>query len=75
VSFSHLAHRDLVLNSSKHLKGQRSLSVMTDLPPELSKMRGDLLKRRFEMPPEERKFYRVKQLKEAPFLELFRVRG
>lgn len=70
VRFNSLKDRDLVLNSAKNLKDQKGLSIMTDLPPELSKRRSELLKKRYQMPIEERRQFQLKQLKEAPFITL-----
>lgn len=70
VRFVDLVDRDLVLNSTRNLSRGSNMAVMTDLPPEIAKRRSELLGKRFEMPVDQRKHYRVKQLKEAPFVVL-----
>jgi hypothetical protein len=73
VRFSSLPDRDLVLNSTKHLTRNCGFSVMTDLPPNLSKLRSDLLTRRYNMPADERRQYKLKQMKDAHFLQLVKL--
>jgi hypothetical protein len=75
VRFNSLGDRDRSLNASGNLKGQKGLAVMSDLPPNLSKLRSELLTSRYNMPPNEHKLYKLKQLKEAPFLKLVKRQG
>ena len=43
---------------------------MVDLPPELSKLRGQLLKKKSELPVQQQKEAKLKYLQKAPFIQL-----
>ncbi|OWF48114.1 hypothetical protein KP79_PYT26132 [Mizuhopecten yessoensis] len=71
VRFMSLIDRDMVMKSAMgNLKAGCGKAVMTDLTPELSKLRGALLKKRREMAPSLKAKTKLVYLKDAPFLEL-----
>ena len=66
-----LVDRDTVLTQViRNLKSGCRMAVVTDLPPELSKRRGELLKQRSSMPEDQKKKTRLIYSKVAPFLKL-----
>lgn len=71
VRFVSLIDRDTVLNQAiSVLRPGCGKAVITDLPPSLSKLRGELLHKRSKMHESERKRTRLVFRKEAPFLKL-----
>ena len=57
VRFVDLQQRDYILNLAKKLPKGSGYGVMVDLPPELSKLRGRLLKKKSELPFQKQKFF------------------
>ena len=55
VRFVDLQQRDYILNLAKKLPKGSGYGVMIDLPPELSKLRGLLLKNKSELPIQQQK--------------------
>ena len=55
VRFVDLQQRDYILGLAKKLPKGSGYGVMVDLPPELSKLRGRLLKKKSELPVQQQK--------------------
>ena len=70
VRFVDLQQRDYILNLAKKLPKGSGYGVMVDLPPELSKLRGRLLKKKWELPFQQQKEAKLKYLQKAPFIQL-----
>lgn len=68
VRFVDLADRDMVLNATRNLAGRSGFAVVTDLPPIVAKRRSNLLNTRFQLSQTERKHFKVRQIKDAPFV-------
>ena len=65
-----LIDRDEILKAARKLVSGSGFSVVPDLPPSLSKLRGELLRRRSEMSVAEKKNTRLVYLTRPPFLRL-----
>lgn len=71
VRFVDQQWRDYILNLAKKLPKGSGYGVMVDLPPpELSKLRGRLLKKKSELPFQQQKEAKLKYLQKAPFIQL-----
>ena len=70
VRFVDLQQRDCILNLAKKLPKGSGYGVMVDLPPELSKLRGRLLKKKSELPFQQQKEAKLNYLQKAPFIQL-----
>ena len=70
VRFVDLQQRDYVLNLAKRLPKGSGYGVVVDLPPELSKLRGQLLKKKSELPLQQQKEAKLKYFQKAPFIQL-----
>ena len=70
IRFVDLQQRDGILYRARKLQKGSGFGVMVDLPPELSKLRGKLLKKKSELPPQQQKDAKLKYLQKAPFLQL-----
>lgn len=71
VRFNSLIDRDHVLESAmKTLRAGSGFSVVPDLPPEISKLRGKLLAERRNLSAEAKKTCKLVYLREFPFVEL-----
>ena len=68
VRFVDLQQRDYILNLAKKLPKGSGYGVMVDLPPELSKLRGRLLKK--SCPFKQQKEVKLKYLQKATFIQL-----
>ena len=64
-----LVDRDEMLKAARKLVPWSGFSVFPDLPPSLSKLRGELLRRRSEMSVAEKKKTRLVYLTRPPFLK------
>lgn len=65
-----LIDRDEILKAARKLVPGSGFSVVPDLPPSLSKLRGELLRRRSELSVAEKKKTRLVYLTRPPFLRL-----
>ena len=65
-----LQQRDYILTLAKKLPKGSGYGVMVDLPPELSKLSGRLLKKKSELPFQQQKEAKFKYLQKAPFIQL-----
>ena len=65
-----LIDRNEILKAAKKLVPGSGFSVVPDLPPSLSKLRGELLRRRSEMSVAEKKKTRLVYLTRPPFFRL-----
>ena len=75
VRLSNLIDRDEILRAAqKELRAGSGYSVMPDLPPAVAVRRGELLKQRSQMPPEEKRKVKLVYLKESPFVKLVEKR-
>ena len=70
VRFVDLQQRDYILNLAKKLPKGSGYGVMVDLPPELSKLRGRLLKKKSELSLQQQREAKLKYLQKAPFIQL-----
>ncbi|KAK3091655.1 hypothetical protein FSP39_021600 [Pinctada imbricata] len=70
IRFSSLIDRDEVLDAATKLPPGSGYSVTPDLPPALNILHAKLLKQSWELPPHERKCYKIVYLKQEPFIEL-----
>ena len=70
VRFVDLQQRDYILNLAKKLPKGSGYGVIVDLPPELFKFRGWLLKKKSELPLQQQKQAKLKYLQKAPFIQL-----
>ena len=70
LRLSSLIDRDDILQSATKLEPGSGFSVVPDLPPHLATLRGNLLKQRKEMSPEEKKKWKLIYLKDPPFVKL-----
>ena len=68
--FVDLQQRDYILTLAKKLPKGSGYGVMVDLPPELSKLSGRLLKKKSELPFQQQKEAKFKYLQKAPFIQL-----
>ena len=70
--FPNFTRRHLIThtNLAKNLPKGSSYGVMVGLPPELSKLRGRLLKKKNELPFQQKKEAKLKYLLKAPFIQL-----
>lgn len=69
VTFVDLQQWNCILNLAKKFPKGSGYGVMVDLPPELSKLRGCLLKKKRELPFQQQKEAKFKYLQKAPFLQ------
>lgn len=65
-----LIDRDEILKAARKFVPGSGFSVFPDLPPSLSKLRGELLRRRSELSVAEKKKTRLVYLTRPPFLRL-----
>jgi hypothetical protein len=70
VRMVNLIDRDEILKAARKLVQGSGLSVVPDLPPSLSKLRGELLRCRSEMSVAEKKKTLLVYLTRPPFLRL-----
>ena len=70
VRFLSLAERDRVLQAAQKLAPNSGHAVYIDLPPEIGKIRLNLLEKRRNMPADVKKNYKLKYYKEPPFIDL-----
>lgn len=70
VRFVDLQQRDYILSLAKNLRKGLGYGVTVDLPPELAKLRGRLLKKKRDLPPEQQKEAKLKYIQKAPFIQL-----
>ena len=70
LRFANLLDRDDVLSYAMKLPPKSGYSVVVDLPKSVAMLRGLLLKKRSEMPVEDRKKCKLVFRKEYPFLAL-----
>ena len=70
LRLSSLIDRDDILQAATQLQPGSGYSVVPDLPPPLATLRGNLLKERKDMSPEEKKKCKLVYLKDPPFVKL-----
>lgn len=70
LRLSSLIDRDDILVAAMKIPPGSGYSVMPDLPPSLSVLRGNLLRERREMSPERKRKCKLIYLREPPFIKL-----
>ena len=71
VRFNSLINRDFCMDSViKNLMAGSGFSVVPDLPPEIAKLRGNLLTKRRNLSSEDKKTCKLVYLRDHPFVEL-----
>ena len=70
VRFLSLIDKDRVFHAASNLPPNSGHAVFSDLPPELAKRRLDLLEKRRNLPDYERKKWKLKYMKDHPFINL-----
>lgn len=76
VMFTDLAERNVWLSSAKNLKEineknkDKQIIISPDLPPVLRPLKADILKQRFQLPPEKKKLSNIKYLPTWPYVTL-----